>query len=142
MHKGYINLYLMLVILVLLASVASMASITLANLRALRSTEDLFATQYLAEAGMAFGIDKIKSVPGYFTDGSLGSPLKAWLITGSVGHTYFLQKGGFKIVCPSGRGELYSIGFLGNNITAAGGYCFLKIKFEESPFRMVEWNRF
>ncbi|MFA4858884.1 MAG: hypothetical protein WC901_02185 [Candidatus Margulisiibacteriota bacterium] len=142
MRRGYINIYLMLVILVLLASLGSLSSILVSNFRALRNQENAFALEYLAEAGIEFGKDSIKNIPGYYTDGSPRTPLKTWLIEESVGSTMNFKNGGVKIICPSGRGELYAVGFFGVDILTSSGYAFLKIKFEEEPLRVIEWTKF
>jgi hypothetical protein len=140
--KGYITIYLILVILVLLAWVGAVSSILISSFRSLESVTDSFALEYLAEAGVAMATDKLKSTPGYFTDGSPKTPLKSWLIEDSIGSTMGLSRGGFKMVCPSGRSEFYAVGFLGKDILASRGYAFIKIKFEEEPFRVIEWAKF
>ena len=142
MNKGYINIYVMVVTLVLLALIASAASVLISNMKSMAEINDAYTLFYLAEAGVAYGIDQIKTNPGFFTDPAPGTPLKDWLITDALGMTYLMEQGGFKIICPSGSNELYAVGFLGGDIQASSGYCFLKIEFEESPFKVLQWEKF
>ena len=141
MNKGYINIYLMIVTLVLLAFISTATVVLISNMKSMADINDAHVLFYLAEAGVAYGIDQIKTNPGFFTDPSPGTPLKNWLVSSSMGMIYLLDQGGFKIVVPDGSNELYAVGFLGNNILSSAGYCFLKIEYEESPFKIIRWER-
>lgn len=142
MNKGYINIYVMVVTLVLLALVSTAASVLISNMKSMADINDAHTLFYLAEAGIAYGIDQIKTNPGFFTDPSPGTPLKNWLVADAIGMPSLLEQGGFKIICPSGNEELYAVGFTGDDIQTSSGYCFLKIEFEEGPFKVLQWEKF
>jgi hypothetical protein len=140
--KGYINIYLMLVALVLFATLASLAAVLVSDLKMVQNAQNSLMLFYLAEAGRFWGLDKLSANPSFFTDPTAQSPLKRWLVEQSMGEVNYLSKGGFKIVCPSSGKELYVVSFLGGDLLKAAGYCFLKIKFETSPFRVIKWEKF
>ncbi|MBU0687800.1 MAG: hypothetical protein KKB81_08180 [Candidatus Margulisbacteria bacterium] len=142
MNKGYISIFLMMVMVVILAAVATAGSVMISNMKSNVAVEETYKLFYLAEAGIAYGIDKIKTSPGFYTDPPAGAPLKNWLVAESLGNTYPMAAGGFKIICPSSGGVFYSVGFLGGDIAASEGYGFIKIEFVADPFKVLKWERF
>ena len=94
---------------------------------------------YLSESGVEHGKSKIASSSDWFTDENPVSLNKAYLLFACTGERYVFGSGGYKIIRPKNKNELYSIGFLGDDITKSRAFSFQRIEFE-LPYRQNKWQ--
>ena len=140
-RKGSALLTVLAIMSVLLIMILSVSKAALSDARLSRIKLDQAKVFYLSESGIEHGKSKIAADPGWFTDDMSVGKDKTLLLSVCAGNKYILGDGGYKIVRAKGKNELYSIGFLGTDITKSRAFAFQRIEFE-LPIRQKRWEMF
>jgi len=90
---------------------------------------------HLAEAGLEKGKVELTHNPAWYT--ALPYYLAdnpQWLIGYAAGEKNDLGEGSYKVVREKGKNQLYAVGHKGRGIVV------LKLRFDNPPFKSIEWS--
>lgn len=140
-RKGLSLLTVLAVMSVLLIIVLSVSRTAISDARLSRIKTDQAKVFYLSESGIEHGKSKLAADPCWFTDDMAVGKDKTLLLSVCAGNKYVLGDGGYKIVRAKNKNELYSVGFLGTDISKSRAFAFQKIEFE-LPVKQKRWEMF
>jgi hypothetical protein len=143
--NGIALILVLFIVSVLLVAATAMAKVILtdqkiANLN-LRAQEAF----YLAEAGIERGKWELKQDYTWYTDlPHSPSDDKVWLMRDAIGHyppeDEVLGEGKFKTIKERGKNILYSVGYLGDNVSNSVARCIIKVEYSYPPFGQLSWE--
>ncbi len=141
MNKGSVLLSSLIFGAILMLLAGTIADIALNAIAANNDKKKLIKVFYLSEAGINHAKSIVALNPIWYTDAPGIENNKNWLLSIANGQIYYYGNGGYKIIKESGINRIYSIGFIGSNISSSNVKCYQKIKYNV-PFRQSSWELF
>lgn len=95
---------------------------------------------WAAEGGVEWGKAKLAENPAWFTD-LAHSPNDdtIWLIKDASGCRVTIADVHAKIIREEGKNTVYSVGYVGNDVSGARAMSIVKIQFQVNPFEQISW---
>lgn len=138
-RNGFILFYLIPLICIIILLAFKIFTQTLNVINITQSKLKETKSFYFAESGIELAKSKIFLDNNWYTEDKAVLENKTYLILSTTGQIIMFESGGCKIIREKNKNVLYSIGFLGNDITKSKAYSFQKITFA-IPIKTLKWE--
>jgi len=140
-QNGFSLIAVILCISILMIIASSIAKICILSTISARERLNRDKVFYLSESGIETAKTLINQNPSWVTDIPHTDYDKQWLLSYATGQIYYFGDGGFKIIKEQNKQSVYSIGFLGSDISKSRSYSFQRISYTV-PFVQTKWEVF
>lgn len=140
-NKGFILLWAILVLCIFMLFFGVLAKIVLSSLEIGGGYRWSAQAFWLAEAGINRGLFELDKNPSWFTDIKLPKGQEELIFLTQGAFFALKNKEQVKIIRCQGQNQLYSIGFIGDNIKNPKGLVVLKVKLSFTPLKIVSWEQ-
>lgn len=140
-NKGFVLLWAILALFIFMLFFGVLAKIVLSSLEiggGYRRSSQAF---WLAQAGINQGLFELDKNPSWYTDINLPKGDEELIFLTQGAFFTIKPKEQIKIIRFKGENQLYSIGFIGDNIKSSKGLSAIKIKFSLTPLKIISWEQ-
>ncbi len=140
-NKGFILLWAILVLFIFMLFFSILAKIVLSSLEIGEGYRKNARAFWLAQAGINQGLFEMDKNPSWYTDTIIPKGDEELIFSTQGAFFSIKPKEQIKISRFKGQNQLYSIGFIGDNIKNSKGLVVLKVKFSFTPLKIVSWEQ-